>query len=130
MVIDASAMVNWVLGRTPEVGLAMRAPGATVHVPSHWHLEIQHALRNLTLRGSLSNEGADRARATVRDLPAQRHDSRAFLGRAWALRANVTTYDAIYVALAEALGCPLLTADARLAATPGHLADVHVIGAS
>ena len=41
------------------------------------------------------------------------------LGRVWALRHNVSAYDASYVALADALDCPLLTADARLAGAPG-----------
>lgn len=49
----------------------------------------------------------------------ERHPHAALLGRAWALRANLTVYDAVYVALAEALDARLLTCDARLARAPG-----------
>jgi predicted nucleic acid-binding protein len=51
----------------------------------------------------------------------------ALLGRIWQLRHNLSAYDATYVALAEALGCALLTADARLAAAPGVACDVTVV---
>lgn len=46
------------------------------------------------------------------------------LARVWELRANLGAYDASYVALAEGLGCPILTTDRKLAAAPGHRADV------
>jgi predicted nucleic acid-binding protein len=46
----------------------------------------------------------------------------------WALEENLTAYDGAYIALAEALGCPLLTCDARLGRAPGHRADVRVVG--
>ena len=58
------------------------------------------------------------------DLPLTRHAAEPFLGRAWQLRANVTAYDALYVALAEALGAVLVTCDARLARAAGDLAVV------
>ena len=47
--------------------------------------------------------------------------------RIWALKQNLSAYDAAYVALAEALDAPLLTLDARLAAAPGHQAEIHLI---
>lgn len=48
----------------------------------------------------------------------------SLLGRAWELRDNLSFYDALYVALAERLDAPLITFDARLAAAPGHAAEV------
>jgi predicted nucleic acid-binding protein len=48
------------------------------------------------------------------------------LPRVWELRANLTAYDAAYVALAEALGAPLLTRDRRLARAAGHGARVEL----
>jgi predicted nucleic acid-binding protein len=56
--------------------------------------------------------------------PIRRYPHTALLDRIWALRHNLTAYDAAYVALAEALGAPLLTCDARLAAAPGHTARI------
>ena len=49
------------------------------------------------------------------------------LPRVWELRHNLTAYDAVYVALAEALDAPLLTRDQRLAAAPGHHAVVELV---
>jgi predicted nucleic acid-binding protein len=46
-------------------------------------------------------------------------------GRAFEMRYNLTAYDAMYIALAESLGLPLLTDDRKLATAPGHNADVH-----
>ena len=56
-----------------------------------------------------------------------RHAHRPLLPRCWELRDNVTPYDAAYVALAEALGVPLLTADARLANAPGIRCEVELL---
>ena len=61
------------------------------------------------------------------DLRIRRYPHAPFLWRIWALRNNVTSYDALYIALAEALHAPLLTCDAKLAAAPGHQAQVEVI---
>ena len=61
------------------------------------------------------------------ELPMQRHAHDWLLPRVWELRHNLTAYDAIYVALAEALDAPLVTRDARLAAAAGHQARVEVV---
>lgn len=60
-------------------------------------------------------------------LPFSRYPARAFLGRAYELRANLTPYYAVYVALAEALDADLVTADRRLAAAPGIRCRVRVV---
>ena len=56
-----------------------------------------------------------------------RHPVHALLPRIWALRDDISAYDAAYVALAEALGCALLTADSRLARAPGVTCPVTVV---
>jgi predicted nucleic acid-binding protein len=61
------------------------------------------------------------------DIPMQRHPHDWLLPRVWALRNNLTAYDALYVALAEALGAPLVTRDRRLAAAPGHQARIELV---
>ncbi|GIU99356.1 MAG: hypothetical protein KatS3mg014_0972 [Actinomycetota bacterium] len=50
-----------------------------------------------------------------------------FGDRIWALRRNLTPYNAVYVALAEALACPFVTADARLPRAPGLRCSVEVL---
>lgn len=61
-------------------------------------------------------------------LPVDRRPALPLLPRMWALRENLTAYDAAYVALAEALDCALLTCDARIWDPPGHGAEVRVVG--
>jgi predicted nucleic acid-binding protein len=60
-------------------------------------------------------------------LDLERHGHEALLERAWALRDSLTAYDAVYVALAEALGCKLLTCDRRLAHSPGQSRRVELV---
>ena len=73
---------------------------------------------------------ADRAEEALGDLTGfdlRRHSHMHFLGRAWELRDNLTAYDAMYVALAEAIGAPLVTCDGPLGATPGHGVRIEAI---
>ena len=77
--------------------------------------------------GELDDERGAQALDDLADLPIHRYPHDLLLPRIWELRANLTAYDAAYVALAEALGAPLLTRDARLAAAPGHEARIEVV---
>jgi predicted nucleic acid-binding protein len=61
------------------------------------------------------------------DLPLVRYPHDFLLPRVWELRKDLTAYDAVYVALAEALGFPLVTCDANIAGAPGHSAEVDVV---
>ena len=61
------------------------------------------------------------------DLPIDRHAHTILLPRIWQIRGNLTAYDAVYIALAEALDAPLVTCDDRLAAAPGHSARVILV---
>jgi predicted nucleic acid-binding protein len=76
-------------------------------------------LRRLVLAGTLQEGHALQALATANRLGLCRHPSRALWPPAWEPRANLSPYDALYVALAEHLGAPLLTADTHLARAPG-----------
>jgi len=67
------------------------------------------------------------ALADLADFPLRRYPHDFLLPRVWELRNNLTAYDAVYVALAEALGAPLLTRDRRIAAAPGHDAQVELV---
>lgn len=77
--------------------------------------------------GLLSTPEANGAIEDLIDLPLSVFPTAPLLRRTWILRHSMTAYDASYVALAEALGCPLLTADARLANAPGAQCTVEVV---
>ena len=126
IVVDASALLD-ILLRTRAAATIERylfADGETLHAPHLVDLEIAQVLRRYTLNGEISEA---RGVAAVQDFaafPIERYSHLPFLPRVWELRANLTAYDAAYVALAEVLDAPLLTSDARLARTSGHRARI------
>lgn len=81
-------------------------------------LEVASVLRGRTNAGKLSARRAALALADLAALPLARVAHRDLLARCWELRANLTVYDAVYLALAEVFGVPLITADARIARAP------------
>lgn len=90
-------------------------------------VEVVSALRGLTLGGQLSPARGRDALSDYNDLAVRRWDADdALRRRGYALRAAVTAYDAAYVALAEALECPLLARDHRLGRSTGHDAEIWV----
>lgn len=131
IVIDASAVVELLLasskGRRIRARLDSGAP--QLHAPQLVDLEVTSALRKAVRLGVLPQARAELALKDLQDLQVLRHGHLPLLGRIWALRHNLTAYDAVYVALAEALRAPLLTCDARLAAASGARAAVEVVGA-
>lgn len=93
--------------------------GERLVAPHLIDVEVLSAWRRQAARGHLTARRFELARADLRDLPLQRAAHARLLARAWELRANLTSYDAMYVALAEALSAPLLTADRRIARAAG-----------
>lgn len=130
IVCDASAAVELVLA-TPSFGHRAAqhivSAGGRLHGPHLLDAEVGQAVRRFVLRGTLTRRRGARALARLRTLAITRHPHAPLLSRAFDLRANATFYDALYLALAEALGAPLLTADAALAHVPGHRARVIVL---
>jgi predicted nucleic acid-binding protein len=118
VVVDASALVELLLQseRAPAV---LQAVGRTEMVaPDGINPEVLSALRRLERIGELS---AGRARQAIDDLldaAVRRLPTLPLLPDAWMLRANATSYDACYVALARNLGCPLITGDRKLSRAP------------
>jgi len=92
-------------------------------------LEVASVLRRHTLRGTLDETRADAALDVLEGLAFTLHDHAPLLRRVWALRRNLTAYDAVYVALAEALRAVLVTCDRGLATAPGHSARVEHVTA-
>ena len=89
--------------------------------------ELLSVLRRLVLAGSLAETHARQALATASQLGLRRYPTRTLWPRAWELRTNLSAYDALYVALAEQLNAPLLTADTRLSRAPGLRCSVEVL---
>lgn len=124
IVIDASAMIEALVGRDADDDL-LDALQTSVHAPHLLDVETLSVLRGLTLGGKLSTEAADNARADYFALTIARYELHGLADRVWDLRRNYTTYDACYLALAEALEAPLYTCDHKLA-TVGDTASVLV----
>jgi predicted nucleic acid-binding protein len=89
--------------------------------------EVTNALRRQVLRGRVDQLTARRAIRRLAVMRVKLWPHQPLLGRAFALRDQLTAYDAIYVAMAEATGATLLTRDARLARAAGHRALVEVV---
>jgi predicted nucleic acid-binding protein len=84
-------------------------------VPEHFHIEVMSALRRRLLRGDLSEAGAARALASLADLCALSYPVRELIDPIRSLRANLSVYDAAYLALAQRLDVGLITLDGALA---------------
>ncbi len=129
IVLDASTVVEVLLGTEVGSGLEarLRAPGESLHGPALVDLEVAQVLRRLAAAGDMSARRGREAVQDLLDLPIRRYPHLPFVQRIWELRANLTAYDAAYVALAEELGAPLLTRDARLAKTTQHRAKIETV---
>lgn len=124
IVVDASAAVLALLN---DGEARARLAEEALAVPHLADSEIVQALRSQVRRGDVAADDAHRAVNVWAQLGIQRVGSIGMLDRMWELRDNLTAYDATYVALAEALDCPLLTADQRLASAPGPNCAIAVV---
>ena len=87
---------------------------------------MAQVVRRLHLRGSISAAHGEALLEIMQEFPLQRWRMDPLLPRMWELRTNLTAYDASYVALAEAMACPLVTLDEKIAGAPGLLAEVRI----
>ena len=127
IVVDTSAVIGVLAGQPRVARLVDRVINdGDLHAPHLIDVEFQHALRRLVVAGAISDDRAADARMDFADLTIVRYPHVSLADRMWELRHNVTAYDAAFLALAEALGAPLVTCDARLARAPGHAASVEV----
>jgi predicted nucleic acid-binding protein len=129
IIVDASVVVDLLIKPPAEVAQIKTrlADEPASHIPHLLDVEVAHALRRLLLTGRLTDISARRALRDLADMGLKRWPHRALLGRALALRDQLSAYDAIYVAMAETTGATLLTRDARLARAAGHRARVEVV---
>lgn len=127
VVVDASALVAMVLDSGPvgarTTELVAASDLAAPHLAS---FEATNILRRQAAAGRVSEDAAALARGDLDDLDIDLWPFDAISARAWELRHNLTIYDASYVAVAELLGAPLVTLDARIARAPGPACEVLV----
>lgn len=127
IVVDATAVVDALTVPEGTDKLRTRLALEDLNAPSLLDYEVVSALRGLTMAGRLSEARATDALADFNDVPITRWPFKdALRQRAFQLRHTVSGYDAAYVALAEALDCPLVTRDRRLARSHGHDASIEV----
>jgi predicted nucleic acid-binding protein len=128
-VLDASVLVAYLagFGRVEAVRARILAGAGTLWAPHLVDAEVGHVLRRAVAGGDLDAGAAAAALSDLAGFPLRRVAHVGLLERAWALRENVSFYDALYVALAELLDEPLLTLDARLATAPGVSAEIVVV---
>ncbi len=128
IVVDASAAVELLLATARGAAVAKRIfdPAESLHAPELLDLEIAQVLRRYERARIIDAARADAALRDLADLRIERYSHRLLLPRAWALRANLTIYDAVYIALAELLEAPLLTGDTTFASA-NHRARIELI---
>lgn len=118
IIVDASTLLEALLRTSSAEAVEKRlfAAGETLHAPHLLDIEVTQVIRRHTIAGEVSEERGSAALADLIDFPIRRYPHGILLPRVWELRNTLTAYDAVYVALAEALDAPLLTRDRRLAA--------------
>ena len=129
IVVDASALLEALL-RTPAAA-AVKARlfdlGHTLHPPHLIDIEVAQVLRRYAATEQIEPGRCRDALSDLSDFPLHRYPHDLLLPPVWELRHNLTAYDAVYVALAEALEARLLTRDRRLASAAGHRAGVDLV---
>lgn len=119
VVLDASALVELVTDSRLAEAVRTRIRSEDQAAPHLIDAEVLAVVQKRTRMGELDQTAGRLAIADLEAWPGERLPHRPLLERCWELRENVRGYDALYVALAEALDAPLLTCDSRLERAPG-----------
>jgi predicted nucleic acid-binding protein len=129
IVVDASVLIDVLLDASGVAKVPERLfdPRETLHAPHLLDVEVAQVMRRYARVGEIDAGRGMQALEDLDDFPIARYPQHPFLARMWELRDNVTAYDAAYVALAEALGAPLVTRDSKLASSSGHDARIELV---
>ncbi len=129
IVVDASAVLEVLLqtAAAPAVSNRFFGRGDSLHTPHLLDVEVAQVLRRYAAARELDERRGHEALEDLRDFPLTRYPHDILLERVWALRHQLTAYDAVYIALAEALRAPLVTRDRRLASSHGHRAKIELV---
>jgi predicted nucleic acid-binding protein len=127
VVVDASLVIRVLSNRPADEFLRRQLAGLpTLHTPQLIDAEVASGVRGLLLGGKVEGVRGEEMLDDFASLRIRRHPMLPHQRRVIELRHNLTAYDAFYVALAESLGIPLLTGDAKLAMSTGHTADIQI----
>ena len=129
IVVDASALVEMLLPTDAGEAVSARLfdSGDSLAAPHLIYVEAAQVLRRYARAGEIDGRRGREATADLADMPIRRYPHDVLLPRVWELRHNLTAYDAVYVALAEALDVALVTRDRRLAGSAGHGAEIELL---
>ena len=128
LVVDASVLAPAIADQGADGDRCRDAiRGQVLAAPDLLRVEVLSVLRRHAARGSITALQARNAVADLLALPLSVYPTAALLSRCWQLRGNVTAYDATYIALAEALGCVVITCDAKLANAPGPRCQIDLV---
>lgn len=129
IVLDASAAIEWLIKGSAGIKVDRRlfSLPVTLHVPHLLDVEIAQVLRRYVRERIITTSRGEEALQDLHDLPLNRYPHDILMPRVWELRAVLTAYDAVYVALAELLDAPLVTCDRKIALASGHRAAIEVI---
>lgn len=114
VVVDASAMVDLLIGSASATAVAAALDGKEVHAPAHVDLEVLSALGRLHRAGHRDAGTVESDLAYLQSAPIERHQVLGLLEDAWQRRGNLRLSDGVYVALAERLSSHLVSTDQRL----------------
>ena len=116
LVLDASAMVDLLLGAPPALAIRLRLLGGQLHTPAHFDAEVLSALGRLSRASLVPAAGVPSMLPRVENARIQRHPVGPLLAGAWDRRGDLRLVDALYVELAERLDAPIISTDDRLVA--------------
>lgn len=128
-VVDASVLIAGLVDSGTDGGWAERILIEGLLIAPHLAIvESLNILRRLELAGQLTSLEAASAQRDLKDLEIELMPVRPFEDRIWQLRHNLTSYDAWYIAVAEAFSLPLATLDRRISKAPGPRCEFSVPG--
>ena len=131
LVVDASCLYEVVADTTAAEAVRARLSSDQDHAAPHViDAEVLGVIRRHHLAGRLDPTAAAQAVDDLAQWPGERYGHRALLDRAWQLRDSLRSWDALYVALAEALDATLVTRDHRLAAARGPRCVIETISSA
>jgi predicted nucleic acid-binding protein len=129
LVVDASVLYEVIThGQHAEAARTSLLRDGDHAAPQLVDAEVVGLIRRDLLHEALDETASQLAVTALAEWPGDRFALHPFIDRVWELRDNVRTWDAFYVALAEALACPLVTLDRRLASATGPRCEIQVVG--